>query len=129
MQSNRVGSLRRSRTSSKPKANAGNRYVNASIPLANRASVPNDLCCYEPKDSKLIAAAHQPHRRWQTMKKFRNCTVLLVSLLLLSAGVNYIFIGTAGGRAIEQAQQVRNSMLQQTSAVDCTLKHCSLAVR
>ena len=40
------------------------------------------------------------------MKKFAKCTVLLASLLLLSAGVNYIFIGTAGGRVIKQTQQV-----------------------
>ena len=67
------------------------------------------------------------------MKKFKRCTALLGSLLLLSAGVNYIFIGIPGGMVIKQTQQVQSegSTPQQTSAAECTtdLKHCSLAVR
>jgi hypothetical protein len=67
------------------------------------------------------------------MQKYTKCTALLVSLLLLSAGVNYVFIGTAGGRVIKQTQQVHGegSSPIRTSAVECTLepKHCSLAVR
>ena len=56
------------------------------------------------------------------MKKSMKCTALLASLTLLSAGVNYIFIGTAGGGVIKQTQQVQRegSTLQQTSAVECT---------
>jgi hypothetical protein len=67
------------------------------------------------------------------MKKFTTCTALLGSLLLLSAGVNYIFIGTAGGRLTKQTEQVQHvgSTPQQISAAECTLdaKHCSLAIR
>ena len=67
------------------------------------------------------------------MKKSTKCTALLASLILLSAGVNYIFIGTAGGRVTTQTQQVQHegSTLQQISAVECMPepKHCSLAVR
>ena len=63
------------------------------------------------------------------MQKYTKCIALLASLLLLSAGVNYIFIGTDGGRVIKQAQQLQRegSILQQTSAVECTpeSKHCS----
>jgi hypothetical protein len=40
------------------------------------------------------------------MKKSTKCTALLTSLLLLSAGVNAIFVGTIGGRASKQAQQI-----------------------
>jgi hypothetical protein len=67
------------------------------------------------------------------MKKSTKCAALLVSLLLLSVGVNSIFILTAGGKVINQAEQVqrKGSTPQQTSAVDCTPnpKHCSYAVR
>ncbi len=54
------------------------------------------------------------------MKKSTKCTALLTSLILLSAGVNAIFIGTHGGRATKQAQQVERQApaLQQISAVD-----------
>ena len=75
----------------------------------------------------------QPLGETLTMKKSTKCTALLASLLLLSAGVNSIFIGTAGGRMTKQTQQVHRegSTPQQTSAAECTLepKHCSLAVR
>ena len=56
------------------------------------------------------------------MKKSTRCTVLLASLLLLSAGVNYIFIGTAGGRMTRQTQQVHHEAPtpQRTSASVCT---------
>lgn len=67
------------------------------------------------------------------MKKSANCTALLVSLILLSAGVNYIFIGTTGGRVIKQPQQAQRevSTSQQISAVECTPEpeHCSIAIR
>jgi hypothetical protein len=64
-------------------------------------------------------------------KKSAKCTVLLASLLLLSVGVNYVFIGTAGGRMVRQAQQVQRegSALQQASAVVCTAERCSIEVR
>lgn len=54
------------------------------------------------------------------MKKSTKCTILLTSLILLSAGVNAIFIGTDGGRAAKQAQRVERQApaLQQISAVD-----------
>jgi hypothetical protein len=62
------------------------------------------------------------------MQKSTKCIALLASLLLLSAGLNYIFIGIAGGRAIKQTQQVQRarSTPQQTFAVECApeLKHC-----
>jgi hypothetical protein len=67
------------------------------------------------------------------MKKSTKCTALLASLLLLSAGVNSIFIVTAGGPMAKQAQQVHRegSTPQQTAAVECKPepKHCLLAVR
>ncbi len=67
------------------------------------------------------------------MQKYTKCTALLVSLLLISAGVNYVFIGTPGGTVIKQTQQVHGegSSPLRTSAAECTLepKHCSLAVR
>ena len=40
------------------------------------------------------------------MKKSTKCTALLASLALLSAGVNSIFIATAGGSLTKQSQQV-----------------------
>ena len=67
------------------------------------------------------------------MNKFKRCAALLGSLLLLSAGVNYIFIGIPGGMVIKQTQQIQRegSTPQQTSAAECAPdpKHCSLAVR
>ena len=71
----------------------------------------------------------RPPRRQKSVK----CIALLASLILLSAGVNYIFIETAGSRVNSQPQQVQRegSTLRQTSAVECEPepKHCSLAVR
>jgi hypothetical protein len=71
----------------------------------------------------------EPPRRQKSMK----CAALLASLILVSAGVNYIFIGTAGGKVNSQPQQVQRegSTLKQTSAVECApeSKYCSLAVR
>ncbi len=65
------------------------------------------------------------------MKKSTKFTALLAFLLLLSAGVNSIFIGIPGGSM--KTQQVRHevSALQQASALECTSdpKHCSFAVR
>ena len=62
------------------------------------------------------------------MQKYTKCIALLASLLLLSAGLNYIFIGIAGGRAFKQTQQVQRgpSTPQQTFAVECAPepKHC-----
>ena len=69
-----------------------------------------------------------PPRRQKSTK----CAALLASLILLSAGVNYIFIGTTGGRVTSQPQQVQRegSTLKQTSAVECAPESkCSLAVR
>jgi hypothetical protein len=67
------------------------------------------------------------------MKKSTKCAALLASLLLLSAGVNSIFIVTAGGRVTKQTQQVHRegSTPQQTAAVDCKPEpqHCWLAIR
>ena len=40
------------------------------------------------------------------MKKSTKCAALLTSLFVLAAGVNAIFIGIDGGRAIELTQQV-----------------------
>jgi hypothetical protein len=55
---------------------------------------------------------------------------LLAFLLLLSAGVNSIFIGIPG--ASMKTQQIRHevSALQQASALECTpdTNHCSTAV-
>ena len=63
------------------------------------------------------------------MQKRTRCIVLLASLLLLAAGLNYIFVGIAGGRAIKQTQQVQRgrSTSQQTFALECAPeagKHC-----
>jgi hypothetical protein len=62
------------------------------------------------------------------MQKCTKCIALLASLLLLSAGLNYIFVGIAGGRANKQTQQVQRgpSTPQQTFAVECAPepKHC-----
>jgi hypothetical protein len=66
------------------------------------------------------------------MKKSTKCTALLATLALLSAGVNSIFIATAGGSA-KQPQQVHRqaSVPQQTAAVACAIEaeHCSNLVR
>jgi hypothetical protein len=55
------------------------------------------------------------------MQKCTKCIALLASLLLLSAGLNYIFVGIAGGRANKQTQQVQRgtSTTAQTFAVEC----------
>jgi hypothetical protein len=62
------------------------------------------------------------------MQKSTKCIALLASLLLLSAGLNYIFVGIAGGRANKQTQQVQSgrSTPHQTFAVECAPepKHC-----
>ena len=67
------------------------------------------------------------------MKKSTKCTALLAFLFLLSAGVNSIFIVTAGGRVANQTQQVHRegSVPQRTAVVECALepKHCSIAAR
>jgi hypothetical protein len=67
------------------------------------------------------------------MKKLMRCAVLLGSLLLLSVGVNYIFIGTLGGGMVNPMHRVQHgeSAVQQTSAAECTSdpKYCSIAVR
>jgi hypothetical protein len=68
-----------------------------------------------------------------TMKQSTKCMALLASLLLFSAGVNSIFIATAGGSMAKQTQQVHRqaSTPQQTVAVECRVepKHCSPVVR
>jgi hypothetical protein len=63
------------------------------------------------------------------MKKSTKCAALLVSLFLVSAGVNSIFIVTAGGWA-KQSQQVHPEG-QKTAVVDCALKptHCAITTR
>ena len=38
------------------------------------------------------------------MQKHTKCIALLASLLLLSVGLNYIFIGIAGGSSFKQTQ-------------------------
>ena len=62
------------------------------------------------------------------MQKCTKCIALLASLLLLSAGLNYIFVEIAGGRANKQTQQVQRgtSTPAQTFAVECAPepKHC-----
>jgi hypothetical protein len=67
------------------------------------------------------------------MKKSTKCTALLASLVLLSAGVNSIFIATAGGSPSTQPQQVdrQTPMPQQIAAVACAIeaKHCPNVVR
>jgi hypothetical protein len=66
------------------------------------------------------------------MKKSTKCTALLASLALLSAGVNSIFIATAGGSLTKQAQQVHRHapVPQQTAAVACSIEaNCSHVVR
>lgn len=66
------------------------------------------------------------------MKKLMRCAVLLGSLLLLSVGVNYIFIGNLGGRMVNPMHQVQHgeSAVQQTSAADTSdPKFYSIAVR
>jgi hypothetical protein len=65
------------------------------------------------------------------MKKSTKCAALLVSLFLVSAGVNSIFIVTAGGWA-KQSQQVHpEGSPQKTAVVDCALKptHCAITTR
>ncbi len=66
------------------------------------------------------------------MKKSTKCAALLISLFLVSAGVNSIFIVTAGGWA-KQPQQVHRegSTPQKTAEVDCALKptHCAITTR
>jgi hypothetical protein len=68
-----------------------------------------------------------------TMKQSTKCAALLASLVLFSAGVNSIFIATAGGSTARQSQQVHHqtSTPQQTVAVECRVepKHCSPIVR
>ena len=68
-----------------------------------------------------------------TMKQSTKCAALLASLVLFSAGVNSIFIATAGGGTARQPQQVHRqvSTPQQTVAVECGVepKHCSSIVR
>jgi hypothetical protein len=67
------------------------------------------------------------------MKKSTKCTALLATLVLLSAGVNSIFIATAGGTQTRQPQQVHRQAPapQQTAAVACAIEaeHCSNVVR
>jgi hypothetical protein len=67
------------------------------------------------------------------MKKSTKCAVLLAVLLLFSAGVNSIFIATAGGWMAKQTQQVEREgwTSQRTAAVECMreAEHCSPAVR
>ena len=67
------------------------------------------------------------------MKKSTKCAALLASLFLLSAGVNSIFIVTAGGWMGKQTRQVHRegSIPQQTALVECTpgSKHCSITAR
>jgi hypothetical protein len=67
------------------------------------------------------------------MKQSTKCAALLASLVLFSAGVNSIFIATAGGSTAKQTQQVHRqvSTPQQTAAVECRVepKHCSPVVR
>jgi hypothetical protein len=67
------------------------------------------------------------------MKQSTKCTVLLGSLLLISAGVNSIFIVTAGGSLTKHAQQVQREAPapQQTAAAECRLepKNCSPVLR
>lgn len=66
------------------------------------------------------------------MKKSTKCAALLVSLFLVSVGVNSIFIVTAGGWA-KQSQQVhrQGSTPQKTAVVDCALKqaYCAIMTR
>jgi hypothetical protein len=67
------------------------------------------------------------------MKQSTKCTALLAVLLLFSAGVNSIFIATAGGSTAKQTQQAHRqaSTTQQAVAVECRVepKHCSPVVR
>ena len=67
------------------------------------------------------------------MTKSTKCMALLASLLLFSAGVNSIFIGTAAGSLAKQTQQVHRegATPQQTTAVECASEptHCRIVVR
>ena len=67
------------------------------------------------------------------MKKSTKCAAVLAPVFLLSAGVNSIFIVTAGGKVAKQTQQVHRegSVPQRTAAVECTPepKHCSITAR
>jgi hypothetical protein len=65
------------------------------------------------------------------MTKNAKCLTLLASLLVLSVGVNFIFIGIDGGSNSHMQAQHAKPTLQQTSAAECTPdpKNCSRAIR
>ena len=66
------------------------------------------------------------------MKKSTKCAAVLAFLFALSAGVNSIFLVSAGGWAKHTQQVYREgSGPQHTAAVECTpeLKHCSITAR
>ena len=116
----------------------GMRVIVLGMPPSPGPIEPRFRVAYPGKSGK-PRQPNEPSRRTQflgeasMMQKYTKCAALLVSLLLISAGVNYVFIGTAGGRVIKQTQQAHGegSSPLRTSAVECTLepKHCSLAVR
>src|SRR6478735_1234943 len=66
---------------------------------------PIDKFKVSPKKPRRLA---QPLGEAFMMQKSTKCIALLASLLLLSAGLNYIFVGIAGGRANKQTQQVQS---------------------
>jgi len=86
---------------------------------------PIDKFKVSPKKPRRLP---QPLGEAFMMQKSTKCIALLASLLSLSAGLNYIFVGIAGGRANKQTQQVQSgrSTPQQTFAVECAPepKHC-----
>jgi hypothetical protein len=65
------------------------------------------------------------------MKKSTKCMTLLAFLLLLSTGVNSLFIGIPGGAMKAQHARHEVSARQQASALECTpdTNYCSTAIR
>ena len=96
-----------------------------SIRKAHVVKVPETATMNDYRPSRL----GQPLSEMPKMKKSTKCAALLVSLFLVSAGVNSIFIVTAGGWAKHTRQVHREgSTLQQTAVVDCAIEptHCAI---
>jgi hypothetical protein len=81
------------------------------------------------KVAKTATTAGGPSNETPKMKKSTKCAALLVSLFLVSAAVNSIFIVTAGGRAQPSQQAHRNgSAAQKTAVADCAPKATDCAI-
>ncbi|MGH9550366.1 MAG: hypothetical protein ACRD3W_13370 [Terriglobales bacterium] len=99
-----------------------------SIRKAHVVKVPETATINDYRPSRL----GQRLSEMPKMKKSTKCAALLVSLFLVSAGVNSIFIATTGGWAKHTRQVHREgSTLQQTAVVDCALEptHCAITTR